>query len=204
MPARIGWRTQKSRREQLERTRKPLDNRRARSVPLTMRIAQAGLGWSRQKFLLVSIALGIGGFLLGIVLQTGIPASLGLGFVGGMGVPLWMLEFLKKRREARFLSGFPDAVDNIVRSIKAGLPLLDSLRIIANDAPEPLRSEFRAIVETHTVGIPIGEACGRLCEQSRWRKRISSGSSSTSSKRPEEIWPKHSTICRGCCAFARR
>ena len=75
-----------------------------------------------------------------------------------------MLKFLKKRREAKFLTGFPDAVDVIVRGVKAGLPLLESLRIITADAPEPLKSEFRTIVETQAVGIPLGEACGKLYE----------------------------------------
>jgi tight adherence protein B len=59
---------------------------------------------------------------------------------------------------------FPDAVDVIVRGIKAGLPLLDSLKLISNDATEPVRSEFRAIVETQTIGMPIGEACLKLYE----------------------------------------
>jgi tight adherence protein B len=83
----------------------------------------------------------------------------------GCGMPLWLLKFLKKRREAKFLQGFPDAVDIIVRGIKAGLPLLESMRIITSDAPEPLKSEFRAIIETQTIGIPLGEACGKLYER---------------------------------------
>ena len=52
----------------------------------------------------------------------------------------------------------------IVRGIKAGLPLLDSLKLIATEAEEPIRSEFRSIIETHTIGIPIGEACLKLYE----------------------------------------
>ena len=75
-----------------------------------------------------------------------------------------MLSFLKKRRENKFLNEFPDAVDVIVRGIKAGLPLLDSLKLISNDATEPVKSEFRAIVETQTIGMPIGEACLKLYE----------------------------------------
>jgi tight adherence protein B len=51
-----------------------------------------------------------------------------------------------------------------VRGIKAGLPLLDSLKLISNDATEPVKSEFRAIVETQTIGMPIGEACLKLYE----------------------------------------
>ena len=60
---------------------------------------------------------------------------------------------------------FPDAVDVIVRGIKAGLPLLDSLKLIATETEEPLRSEFRGIIETQAIGIPIGQACLRLYER---------------------------------------
>jgi tight adherence protein B len=52
-----------------------------------------------------------------------------------------------------------------VRGIKAGLPLFDSMKVIVADAPEPIRSEFRAIVETQTIGLPLGEACGRLYDR---------------------------------------
>ena len=76
-----------------------------------------------------------------------------------------MLSFLKKRRENKFLNTFPDSVDVIVRGIKAGLPLLDSIKIIANEAPEPAKSEFQAIVETQTIGMPLGEACAKLYER---------------------------------------
>ena len=52
-----------------------------------------------------------------------------------------------------------------MRGIKAGLPLLDCLKIIANEAPEPIKSEFKAIVETQTIGMPLGEACAKLYER---------------------------------------
>ena len=88
-----------------------------------------------------------------------------MAFAAGFGMPLWLLKYLKKRREAKFLDAFPDAVDTIVRGIKAGLPLLDSMRIISLEAPEPVRSEFRTIMETQAIGMPIGEACGKLYER---------------------------------------
>jgi tight adherence protein B len=89
----------------------------------------------------------------------------GLGFAGAFGVPFWILSFLRKRREAKFLNVFPDAVDIIVRGIKAGLPLLDCLKMITVDAPEPVKSQFRSIIETQAIGLPLGEACGKLYEQ---------------------------------------
>jgi tight adherence protein B len=86
-------------------------------------------------------------------------------FAGGFGVPRWLLSYLKKRRETKFLHNFPDAVDVIVRGVKAGLPLGDCLRIIASEAPEPVKSEFQTVVESQTVGISMGDACAKLYER---------------------------------------
>jgi tight adherence protein B len=104
-------------------------------------------------------------FLIGIFSGAGLLTAAGLGFAGAFGIPYWLLSYLKKRRETKFLNAFPDAVDIIVRGVKAGLPLLDCMKMITVEAPEPLRSEFQAIVETQAIGIPLGEACGKLYEQ---------------------------------------
>ncbi len=159
----------KARREQVEETLKELEERekQAKRMPLSMRIEQAGLSWSKQKFFVISGALGAGAFLLGLLIGVSLLPTLGLAFAAGFGLPLWILGFLKKRREAAFLNAFPDAVDVIVRGIKAGLPLLDCMKMIAQEAPEPVRSEFRTIVETQTIGIPLGEACAKLYERVR-------------------------------------
>jgi len=157
----------KSRREQVEGTLKEIEVRqaKARSVPLSLRIAQAGLTWSKRRFFITSAIFGVVAFLIVLMLDAGLLAALAMGFGAGFGMPLWMLKFLKTRREAKFIAAFPDAVDIIVRGIKAGLPLLDSMRIITVDAPEPLKGEFRAIVDTQAIGMPIGEACGKLFER---------------------------------------
>jgi tight adherence protein B len=157
---------QKSRREQVEGTLKQLDARKKASkrVPLSVRLAQAGLQWSPRRFMMIAGGLGVGAFVFAVMMGVSLLPALGLGFAAGAGLPFWLLSFLKKRRENRFLETFPDAVDVIVRGIKAGLPLLDSLKLIAAEAEEPLRSEFRGIIETQTIGIPIGEACFKLYE----------------------------------------
>jgi tight adherence protein B len=157
--------TPKSRREQIEGSLKELEARQAKSIPLSMRISQAGLSWSKQQFFMFSGVLGGAAFLLFLILDMGILAALAVGFGAGFGLPRWILKFLKRRREAKFLAGFPDAVDVIVRGIKAGLPLLDSLKVISSEAPEPLRTEMRAILDTQAIGMPLGEACGKLYER---------------------------------------
>jgi len=157
----------KVRREQVEDTLKELEQRqkKTKNPPISVRIGQAGLSWSKRQFLMISAAFALGGALLTVGLGAGLLPALLVGFAAGFGAPRWLLSFLKKRREARFLNVFPDAVDVIVRGIKAGLPLLDCLKMIALEAPEPVRSEFRAIVETQTIGIPLGEACAKLYER---------------------------------------
>jgi tight adherence protein B len=130
-----------------------------------MRIEQAGLSWSKQKFIIISAAFGLTFFALVMIVGGGVLPAVAAGFAGAFGIPLWLLSFLRKRRQKNFLSNFPDAVDVIVRGIKAGLPLMDSLKVIAADAQEPIKSEFRSIVETQAVGVPIGEACGKLYER---------------------------------------
>jgi tight adherence protein B len=158
---------QKSRREQVEGTLKELEQRQAKkkSPPLAMKLEQAGLSWSKRRYIITSAVLGVGAFLFFLMIDAGLLASLAVGFAAAFGFPLWLLKFLKKRREAKFMAAFPDAVDIIVRGIKAGLPLLDSLRVITTEAAEPLKSEFRAIIDTQAIGMPIGEACAKLYDR---------------------------------------
>jgi tight adherence protein B len=158
---------QRSRREQVEESLKQIEVRqnKPKRLPLSTRIHQAGLNWSQRQFILISATMAVVAFVAGFYAGFGLLPALGVGFAGGLGAPRWLLLFLKKRREAAFLNSFPDAVDVIVRGIKAGLPLLECLRIISNEAPEPVKSEFRSIIETQTIGIPVGDACVKLYER---------------------------------------
>ncbi|MFD1703927.1 type II secretion system F family protein [Methylopila henanensis] len=155
------------RRGQVADSLKALDERQKRinRPNLKMRIDQAGLNWTKKQFYLLSLGLAVGlGFAA--LAGTGEPlAGLAGAFVGGLGLPRWILTFLKKRRIARFLLELPNAVEVILRGLKAGLPLGDCIRIVANETQEPVKGEFRSIVEAQTVGIPLAEAVGKLYER---------------------------------------
>jgi len=165
--ARQADKSQRSRREQVESSLKDLETRRLKEskIPLSSRLTQAGLDWSTQKFMIVSGALAAVCFAVASLLGGGLLGAAGLAFAAGIGLPRWGLSFLKQRREKSFLKALPDAVDVIVRGIKAGLPLFESIKVVAADAPEPLKSEFLAIIETQAIGMPLGEACARLFER---------------------------------------
>ena len=59
-------------------------------------------------------------------------------FAAALGVPRWILNFLKKKRQKKFLDEFANAIDVIVRGIKAGLPVNDTLKVIAVESPDPV------------------------------------------------------------------
>jgi tight adherence protein B len=155
------------RRAQVEDSMKELERRLAETqkVSLDGRIAQAGLTWTKQQFLIGSCVIAAVAFMAAFLGGVQLLPAIGFAAAAGFGLPRWVLSSLKKRREAKFLNALPDAVDVIVRGIKAGLPLFDSIKVVVADAPEPLRSEFNAIIETQTIGMPLGEACQRLYDR---------------------------------------
>ena len=165
--ARQADKSQRTRREQVEGSLKDLEARRQKEkrIPLSSRLTQAGLTLTVQKFMIISGVLAAVSFAIAMLAGGGLLGAVGLAFAAGFGLPRWILGYLKKRREKQFLKALPDAVDVIVRGIKAGLPLFESIKVVAADAPEPLRGEFLAIIETQAIGMPLGEACARLFER---------------------------------------
>jgi len=140
--------------------------RRNAKPSLVNRMRQAGLGWSKQTYYIICAAAGVASFLLGVaVLGIGPIPAVGFGCTGGLLLPHFYVGAKRKRRFKSFTAEFPNAVDIVVRGVRAGLPLVDCLKIIATEAQEPVRSEFREIIEDQTLGMPLDEAVERLPER---------------------------------------
>ena len=150
-----------ARRKQVADSLKEIESRKTRKITLETKFQQAGLNWTRPKFYLISVAMCAGFTFFVYVVTKNVyligPAAL----IGLFGLPAWILSFLKKRRIVKFIDVFPNAIDVIVRGIKAGLPLGHCLQIIASESPEPVRSEFRQILEAQTIGLTVAEAIER-------------------------------------------
>jgi tight adherence protein B len=155
-----------ARRKQISDSLKEIEKRNARKrVSLEVKITRAGLRISRQTFFIYSVFGGIIAGLLVFVLSHHVYLALAAAVVGVAGLPSWVLKSLAKRRLKKFVKLFPDSIDVIVRGVKAGLPLGDCLRIIATEVDEPVRSEFRQVIEAAAMGLSISEACDRLATQ---------------------------------------
>ncbi|MDH4441020.1 MAG: type II secretion system F family protein [Rhizobium sp.] len=137
-------------------------SKKANQTSLKMRIVQAGLSLTPLQFYLFSGFLGL--FVLVATLLAGMPplVMFGLTFVSAVGLPRWVINFLVKRRQKKFLEEFPNSLDVMVRSIRSGLPLNDAIRMIAADGQEPVKGEFRRVVESQQLGLSVPDSVERM------------------------------------------
>jgi tight adherence protein B len=153
----------KSVQDSLKELEKKQQERSAKTAPsMKVRLTQADLSISIGRFYLFSALFGFFAFLVVLILGAGLPIAVGFGLVAGLGLPRWFIGYLVKRRCKKFLEEFPNALEVMVRSIKSGLPLNDALRLIAADGQEPVKTEFRRVVESQQVGLSVTEACARM------------------------------------------
>ena len=133
---------------------------------LKERLRAAGLSWSRATYGSICVVLGlVVAAALALGLGAGAALSAGVGLATGLWVPhAYVTRRIKSRRFA-FTTGFPDALDIIVRGVRSGIPIADCMRIVATESEDPVRSEFRTTVEDLTMGLPVDEAVQRMSER---------------------------------------
>lgn len=156
-----------TRKKQVQDTIKELEAKQKSKKKITMvtRLSRAGLDVPVRSFYIASL---IAGLVMGAVtFVTGSSAAVSalVCFVGGLGFPRWLVNFMAKRRQKSFLKEFANAIDVIVRGVKSGLPLNDCLQIIAKETPDPVRGEFADLVEQQRVGVPLAKAFERMFDR---------------------------------------
>ncbi|MCZ4090842.1 type II secretion system F family protein [Sinorhizobium psoraleae] len=155
----------KSVQDSLKELEKKQQEKSAKAAPsMKTRLAQANLSISVTQFYLFSALFGVFAFLLAFISGTGPLVAAGIALIAAAGLPRWIIGFMIKRRCKKFLEEFPNALDVMVRSIKSGLPLNDALRLIASDGQEPVKTEFRRVVDSQQVGLTVPEACARMTQ----------------------------------------
>ncbi len=153
-------------RKQIAENVRDLEKKSRRpGADLQTRIEQAGMSLTRQQFIIIfaAVAVVLGG--LAYFKSGSLLFAVLVLVMAGVGLPNLTLSRLRGRRIRKFVDLFPNALDIIVRGVKAGLPLGDTLRIVANESPEPLRSEFRKIIESQAVGVPLPEAVEKMAQR---------------------------------------
>ncbi len=134
---------------------------RKRRFSVKGQIAQAGIKLTLTQYWMIAGAVGFVLAIAGLIIQGPIGAAMGF-FVGLLGLPRWFLGVLVGGRQKKFANQLADGIDVIVRGVKSGLPLNQCLRIIANESPEPLKSEFQALVDSQAMGVPLDVGMQRM------------------------------------------
>jgi tight adherence protein B len=157
-----------SKRKQVQESLRQIEERekqRKKKLTLRMLIMQSGLDMSTNAFWMMSAISGA--VFAALPLLVGIPwyVGIGSGLVGFLGFPRWFLGFLRKRRQNKFLHDFADAIDVMVRGLKAGLPVSDAMKVIAAESGPPVGPEFSEVVEGQRIGITIDQGIERMFER---------------------------------------
>jgi len=156
-----------TRRKQLQESLKQIEqDARSRKKKLTIRamLEQAGLNATPRSYWSISVVFGV--IVAAALWIFAFPwyVCLGAGVIALLGIPRWVLGFLRKRRQNVFLNDFADAIDVMVRGLKAGLPVSDAMKVIASEAGDPVGPEFLEVVEGQRIGITIDQGIERMYE----------------------------------------
>ena len=128
---------------------------------LVILVEQAGLKGRAPDLLLTCLGLGVLGLIFGWLRPGGIFWALTLG-VFMAAAPIFYVTLLRQRRVSRFQGQFPDALDMMTRSIRAGHALSGAIRTVGDEMPAPIAEEFAAVSEEVRLGLDPAEALYRL------------------------------------------
>jgi tight adherence protein B len=133
---------------------------------LKKRLDMTGKSWTPGQYLMGNIALMV--VVTGAVMIKGGPVTLGLaaGAFLGLWLPHMVVGFLINKRVANFNKRFPDAIELLVRGLRSGLPISETLGIVGSEIPGPVGDEFKSVVDKIKIGrtmdVALQETADRL------------------------------------------
>ena len=154
------------RRKQIEDTLKDIEDQKVKKrLTMRMRLIQAGLDITPRTFYLLSAIAGVVTFGGALATDNPLWVAAASGLVAAAGLPRWIIGKMKERRMNKFIAEFANAIDIVVRGVKSGLPLNDCMSILSQETSDPLRTEFKELVEQQRVGVPLVECFNRMLER---------------------------------------
>jgi tight adherence protein B len=130
----------------------------SRAEALALRLERTGRGWTTSQYLYTSLGLALGLTIL-IYLKTGAPwLALGVGALMGAGLPHMVVGYFVKKRLNDFNSKFPDAIELLVRGLRSGLPVTETLGVVSSEIPGAVGTEFKGVTERIRIGRTMEEA----------------------------------------------
>lgn len=125
-------------------------------------VGTSGIAVPTQRFILYAA----GGFVVVLVLSglfgLGLLERVACSAVLAVGLPLWLLRILRRRRSAKIVLQLPDAVEMLVRSLRAGHPVMNGINLVAQEMPDPIGTEFGLVFDEMSYGLDIKESLEKM------------------------------------------
>ena len=125
-------------------------------------VLQSGLTIGFGRLILIVIVGMIGAFAATMVFEGRLLHAVIAALFSGFVLPFMVLRFLRSRRQKKFAAQFPDAIDIIVRSLRAGHPVPIAINMVAREQPDPIGSEFGTVTDEITYGADLESAMRNL------------------------------------------
>jgi tight adherence protein B len=130
----------------------------SRSEALALRLQRTGKRWTLSQYVYASLGLGLVVAAI-LFLKSGAALfSLGVGVLVGAGLPHMVVGYLINKRTNKFNAKFPDGIELLVRGLRSGLPVAETLGVVAQEIPGPVGEEFKAAVERMKIGRTMEES----------------------------------------------
>lgn len=119
------------------------------------RLAKSGRKISIGTYALISLAVALVVFIVALAVSGSAVLAILIGLIGGVGLPHAIVGRMATKRLKKFTELFPDAIDLIVRGLKSGLPVTESIDTVGREMADPIGAEFRLISDNVKFGQPL-------------------------------------------------
>jgi tight adherence protein B len=136
-----------------------------RQEMLRMRLARAGVEITFGTYILICAIVGVIGTIPGAIFGLPLAAAVLVGVFVGLGLPHYFIGNMFVKRQMRFILHFPDAIDLMVRGVKAGLPITESIKAASEEIPDPVGIELKRITDGVRVGRKMNDLLDETCKR---------------------------------------
>ena len=130
----------------------------SRLEALQLRLTRTGKDWTVTQYIYASIGLALAVAVLMFIATKALLLSLGIGLMVGAGLPHLVVGYLIGKRTNEFVSKFPDGIELLVRGLRSGLPVTETLAVVAQEVPGPVGYEFKTVIDRIKVGKTMEDA----------------------------------------------
>ncbi len=130
----------------------------SRVAALSLRLHQTGKGWTMTQYVYASAGIALAITIVMYLKSGAILLSLAFGLFAGAGLPHMVVKRAIVKRGVKFTNKFPDAIELLVRGLRSGLPVTETLGVIASEVKGPVGEEFKSITERIKIGKTMEDA----------------------------------------------